>query len=36
MNPAYMPWTATTYFTGEEVDALWAYLQTLEQAPIGP
>lgn len=36
MEPAYMPWTATTHFTDTEVEALWAYLQTLEPAPMGP
>ncbi len=35
MNPEFMPWTATTGMTDVEIQAIWAFLQTLEPRPLG-
>jgi len=35
MNPMFMPWSASMHFTDVEIDAIWAYLRSLEPLPTG-
>ncbi len=35
MDPQFMPWTVTSAMTDTEIQAIWAYLQTVDPLPTG-